>query len=342
MINLVPRRVVFLLLPKVHVLDMAGPAQAFYSAADFGAAYKLLFCAGAAETPSAQGLVFKTATELPTLGPDDLVVIPGQRASQIDLNRPLPAKIRTWLQETYQAGTRLASVCSGAFALGEAGFLDGRRCTTHWSLTDELQRRYPEARVATTALYVHDGEITTSAGIASGIDMALSLIEMHYGPGLTAKVARDLVVFLRRHGGHEQTSIYLSFRDHLHPGVHRVQEWLSTHFAEPVRLPRLAKLASMSSRNLIRVFKTTTGLTPLQYQQRLRLEFAGSLLRDSRLTLDSIAESCGFADPRHFRRLWKSTFHASPSEARKQDAQKAGGPQTTVTAFSGEHKGGVQ
>jgi transcriptional regulator GlxA family with amidase domain len=317
MINAVPRRVAFLLLPRVHVLDMAGPAQAFYSAADFGAGYKLLFCAGSEETPSAQGLVFKTATELPKLGPDDLIVIPGQRASRVELDRRLPAQIRAWLQESYEAGTRLASICSGAFALGQAGFLDGHRCTTHWSLTDELQRRYPQARVATAALYVHDGKITTSAGIASGIDMALSLIEMDYGPSLTAKVARDLVVFLRREGGHAQTSVYLSFRDHLHPGVHRVQDWLSTHFAEPVRLPRLAQLASMSSRNLVRAFKHTTGLTPLQYQQRLRLEFAGSLLQDSRLTLESVAESCGFVDARHFRRLWKSIFQTPPSQARK-------------------------
>jgi transcriptional regulator GlxA family with amidase domain len=320
----VSRRVVFLLLPKLHLLDMAGPAQAFSSAADYGATYKLHFCAGSAETQSAQGLVFKTETELPTLGPNDLVVIPGQRAKQIENNRVLPAKIRTWLQQTYKAGTHLASVCSGAFALGEAGFLSERRCTTHWSLTDELQLRYPDARVATTPLYVHDGRITTSAGIASGIDMALSLIESHYGPTLTAKVARDLVVFLRRHGGHDQTSIYLSFRDHLHPGVHRVQDWLSTHFAEPARLPHLAKLANMSSRNLVRAFKTATGLTPLQYQQRLRLEFAGSLLRDSQLTLESIAASSGFADARHFRRLWKSTFHAPPSELRKESISNRG------------------
>jgi transcriptional regulator GlxA family with amidase domain len=318
------RRVVFLLLPKVHLLDLAGPAQAFHSAADFGAAYQLLFCAGSAETQSAQGLVFRTETELPTLGPNDLVVIPGQRAKETENIRVLPAKILTWLQGTYRKGTHLASVCSGAFALGEAGFLNERRCTTHWSLTDELQRRYPEARVATTALYVHDGRITTSAGIASGIDMALSLIELHYGPTLTAKVARDLVVFLRRHGGHDQTSVYLSFRDHLHPGVHRVQDWLSAHFAETARLPHLAKLAHMSSRNLGRAFKTATGLTPLQYQQRLKLEFAGSLLRDSQLTLESIAESSGFADARHFRRLWKSTFHASPSELRKEGRSNRG------------------
>jgi transcriptional regulator GlxA family with amidase domain len=311
------RHVVFLLLPKVHLLDMAGPAQVFDSAADYGATYKLHFCADSAETSSAQGLLFKTTTELPKLGSNDLVVIPGQRAKQIENNQVLPARIRAWLQETYRAGTHLASVCSGAFALGEAGFLSGRRCTTHWSLTDELQFRYPTARVATTALYVHDGRITTSAGIASGIDMALSLIEAHYGPTLTAKVARDLVVYLRRDGGHDQTSVYLSFREHLHPGVHRVQDWLCAHFAESVLLPRLARLANMSSRNLVRAFKTATGLTPLQYQQRLRLEFAGSLLRDSQLTLESIAESSGFADTRHFRRLWKSTFNAPPSELRK-------------------------
>jgi transcriptional regulator GlxA family with amidase domain len=295
---------------------MAGPAQAFHSAANYGAGYELRFCASSPEISSAQGLVFKTETELPDIGRNDLIVVPGQWSKHIKDGKLLNARIMAWLREAYKSEAHLASVCSGAFALGEAGFLNGRRCTTHWSLTDELQRRYPDARVATTALYVHDGRITTSAGIASGIDMALSLIELHYGPTLTAKVARDLVVFLRRHGGHDQTSIYLSFRDHLHPGVHRVQDWLSTHFAEPVRLPRLAKLAHMSSRNLVRAFKTTTGLTPLQYQQRLRLEFAGSLLRDSRLTVESIAESCGFEDARHFRRLWKSTFHAPPSKLR--------------------------
>src|ERR1700684_2333758 len=99
--NPVPRRVIFLLLPKVHLLDMAGPAQAFDSAADYGAAYKLHFCADSAEIPSAQGLLFKTSTELPRLGSNDLVVIPGQRAKQIENNRVLPARIRTWLQEAY-------------------------------------------------------------------------------------------------------------------------------------------------------------------------------------------------------------------------------------------------
>ncbi len=289
----VPRRVVFLLLPKVHLLDLAGPAQAFHAATDYGARYELRFCASSTETASAQGLIFKTETELPEVGRDDLIVIPGQWSKYTKNGPLLTARVKAWLRDAYKSGAHLASVCSGAFALGEAGFLNGRRCTTHWSLTDELQRRYPDARVATKALYVHDGRITTSAGIASGIDMALSLIELHCGPTLTAKVARDLVVFLRRHGGHDQTSIYLSFRDHLHPGVHQVQDWLSTHFV-----------------------KTATGLTPLQYQQRLRLEFAGSLLRDSRFTIESIADSCGFVDARHFRRLWKSTFHAPPSESR--------------------------
>ena len=313
----VPRRVVFLLLPRVHLLDLAGPAQAFHSATSYGAGYELFFCASSTETSSAQGLILKTETELPEVRREDLIIIPGQWSKHIRNAPLLTARVKAWLRAAHKSEVHLASVCSGAFALGEAGFLNGRRCTTHWSLTSELQRRYPDARVATTALYVHDGRITTSAGIASGIDMALSLIELHYGPTLTAKVARDLVVFLRRHGGHDQTSIYLSFRDHLHPGVHQVQDLLSTHFAEPIRLPRLAKLANMSSRHLVRAFKTATGLTPLQYQQRLRLEFAGSLLQDSRLTLESIAESCGFVDARHFRRLWKSTFHAPPSAMRK-------------------------
>jgi transcriptional regulator GlxA family with amidase domain len=325
------RRVVFLLLPRVHLLDLAGPAQAFHAATDYGARYELRFCASSTETSSAQGLRLKTETELPEVRRDDLIVIPGQWSKYMKNGPVLTATVKAWLRDAYKSEAHLASVCSGAFALGEAGFLNGRRCTTLWALTDELQRRYPDARVATTALYVHDGRITTSAGIASGIDMALSLIELHHGPTLTAKVARDLVVFLRRPGGHDQTSIHLSFRDHLHPGVHQVQDWLSAHFAEPVRLACLAKLAYMSSRNLVRAFKTATGLTPLQYQQRLRLEFAGSMLQDSRLTLESIAERCGFADARHFRRLWKSTFHAPPGRARRSATAESATGHSRVT-----------
>jgi transcriptional regulator GlxA family with amidase domain len=198
--------------------------------------------------------------------------------------------------------------------------LDGRRCTTHWSCVKELQRRYPNAEVLDNVLFVQDSGVTTSAGIASGIDLALSFVEQDRGAQMAARVGRDLVVYFRRSGAHHQLNVFLDYRAHLHSGVHRVQDWLNEHAAEAAPLARLASLGAMSESTLTRAFRANTGLTPLQYQQRVRLEMAASLMRDHRLTLDVIAEPCGFVDVRHFRRLWTTTFGQSPSHFRKATA----------------------
>jgi transcriptional regulator GlxA family with amidase domain len=210
------------------------------------------------------------------------------------------------------------SVCSGAFALGEAGLLNGRRCTTHWSLTAELQSRFPAARVLDDILYTRDERITTSAGIASGIDLSLFLVELHYGPIVAARVARDLVVYLRRTGEHQQRHFFLQYRSHIHTSVHRIQEWLNEHPHQAASLDELSKMASMSPSTLTRTFKKATGLTPWQYQQRVRLELASGLMRDSRLTLETIAERCGYEDVRHFRRVWAQHYGEPPSVTRRE------------------------
>jgi transcriptional regulator GlxA family with amidase domain len=225
-------------------------------------------------------------------------------------------KVVCWLAEAYQAGAYLASVCTGAFVLGEAGLLDGRRCTTHWEAVPLLRSRYPRAKVDEATLFVHDGRITTSAGIASGIDMALALIERAHGPLLTAQIARYLVVYLRRNGSHAQQSIYLDYRTHLHSGVHRAQDYLVASLTTPVSLTDLAAASQMSVRNLSRAFKEATGLTPLQYHQRLRLELGATLLDNPDLSIEAIAQRCGFDDARHFRRLWQRTFGTPPSRHR--------------------------
>jgi transcriptional regulator GlxA family with amidase domain len=311
------RRVVFVLLPGVNLLDLAGPAQVFDVARSFGAAYELLFCASVPQILSVQGLPLGPLESLPKPCPDDLVIVPGLR-----LVAPIPGQpwidpaTTAWLRTAHAAGSQLASVCTGMAALGEAGLLDGRRCTTHWASVEEMRERYPKALVQDAVLYTHDGSITTSAGIASGIDMSLSILEREYGPQLTAQVARYMVVYLRRDGIQTQTSVYLEYRTHLHPGVHRVQDQLSQHVAQKATLETLADLANMSPRGLTRAFKQHTGLTPLGYQQELRLELAAQLMADPHLTLEAIAGRCGFDDPRHFRRLWHARYGTSPSTAR--------------------------
>ena len=311
------RRVVFVLLPGVNLLDLGGPAQVFDVARNFGAPYELLFCAFAPQIMSIQGLPLGPLESFPVPRQDDLVIVPGLRLAAPIPGQPwIDPETITWLRTAHAAGSQIASVCTGMAALGEAGLLDGRRCTTHWASVEEMRLRYPKALVQDSVLYTHDGSITTSAGIASGIDMSLSILEREHGPQLTAQVARYMVVYLRRDGIQTQTSVYLEYRTHLHPGVHRVQDQLSQHVADKATLETLAHLANMSPRGLTRAFKQHTGLTPLGYQQELRLELAAQLMADPHLTLEAIAARCGFDDPRHFRRLWHARYGTPPSSAR--------------------------
>jgi len=194
------------------------------------------------------------------------------------------------------------SVCSGAFALGRAGLLDGRRCTTHHDLQDELARRYPRAHVRRDLLFTSDSGLHTSAGIASGIDLALHLIVERHGAATAAQVARGMVVYTRRNGDQPQASVMLRHRDHLDDVVHRAQDLIDEKYAEPLPLPELAGTVGVSERTLTRAFTRTLGITPLRYQQQLRVERA-ELLIGSGSAVESAARSVGFEDARMLRRL---------------------------------------
>ena len=310
-----PRTVHLLLLPKVNLLDLAGPVQVFDVAAKFGAPYQLSYCAEMSHVISAQGLPLGPVEPLRSVEPGDLVIVAGARITGEEPQLITPA-VQSWLQEADAREAHLASVCSGAFALAAAGLLDGKQCTNHWVHIDVMRRRFPNAKVQDDVLFTHDGRVTTSAGIASGIDMALSVVERDHGPLLTAKVARYLVVYLRRDGVHSQGSVYLDYRTHKHPRVHRVQDFLIERFASKVTLAELAEVANLSERGLTKAFKTHTGLTPFEYQQRLRLELAAQLMHDPQLTLEEIARRCGFEEERSLRRLWTARHGELPSEAR--------------------------
>jgi transcriptional regulator GlxA family with amidase domain len=312
------RRVIFLVLPGVQLLDLAGPVQVFDTARRiFAVPYTILFCAASSEIRSTQRLYISRLEPLPEINGSDLVLVPGT-GGPLKGQKLLDAASKRWLQESYQAGAHIASICTGANALGEAGLLHKRRCTTHWADVAELRASCPTAQVLEGVLYVHDRGITTSAGVASGIDMALWLLERDCGPRLAADVARYLVVYLRRSGLERQMSVYLEYRAHLDPCVHKVQDWLAEHVGEPVTLEDLAVVAQTSVRSLTRSFKAAAGITPHEYQQLLRLELAAHLVRDSALPLETIAAKCGFGDPRHFRRVWRQRFGTPPSHARQQ------------------------
>jgi transcriptional regulator GlxA family with amidase domain len=287
------------LLPEVEILDFAGPLQALSEANAARDRYRIRICAPSPRIVSHQGVVLSDLEPLPDDVGDALVVVPGMPYAA---TQRLERKVTRWVADAARAGAHMASVCTGAFVLGEAGLLDGRRCTTHWSRTSELARRFPRARVLEDRLYVTDGEITTSAGIASGIDMALAFIEQAEGPIVAAEVAREMVVYLRRDGAQEQRSVYLDYRTHLHPGIHRVQDWIVRNPATRATLDALADVAGMSPRNLTRTFRGATGISVLAFTTRVRLELARTLLHDPGLTMEAVAQRCGMS-ARQLRRL---------------------------------------
>jgi transcriptional regulator GlxA family with amidase domain len=292
-------RVVFVLAPGVHLLDLAGPAQVFFS--DF-LDYELHWVADDAEVTTAQGLPVRTSVIWPALTTDDLVVVPGWRSPSLAATFALGQATLDRVRAHHDAGGMVVSVCAGADALGKAGLLDGRRCTTHHDLQDELALRYPKATVVRDVLYVVDGRVATSAGIASGIDLALHLVATRHGPAVAARVARAMVVYARRNGDEHQTSAMLRHRSHVDDTVHRVQDLIDARFATPLRLSALADAAGVSTRTVTRLFGRATGLTPLRYQHLLRLERAEHLISHG-ATVESAARAVGFEDARMLRRL---------------------------------------
>lgn len=309
-----PRPVHVLLLPAVHALDLGGPVQALYEANEFGAQYALRYVGPARTVRTAQGFVIGAIEPLAPVEPGAWVLVPGTESSRLD-DLVVPVE---WLRRAVESGARVSSICSGAFALARAGVLQGRVCTTHWKVTAKLAAWSPMARVLDNRLFVRDGNIVTSAGESSGIDMTLALIQDDYGPSFAAKVAREMVVYMRRNGDSTQESVYLQHREHTHPGVHRVQDWIVEHPDTKVSLEALADVAAVSPRHLTRLFRAATGVTLVAFAHKVKLEVARALVENEALGLEDVAHRCGFEDGRQLRRLWKQHYGSTLSSLRRQ------------------------
>lgn len=313
-------RVVFALLPKVHLIDMAGPVQVFYEANQFGARFSIHYCGlqDNATVVSQQGLPFcgLPSYENMELTKNDYLFIPGIEFSAIkdgQLTRGYNLFFN-WLRKQYEAGVKICTVCSGTFVLAASNMLNNKTCTTHWKCIDYLKENCAAVKVINDQLYVKDGNLYTSAGMTSGIDMALFIVEENFGPVITSKVAREMVVFLRRTGGQSQESVYLDFRTHIHPAIHTVQDYMVQHPTAKYSIEELAGMVNMSERNLTRLFKKHTGISIHDFKTKCRLAYAESLLKHPGYTIDHIAAQCGFADARQLRRMWKEHYGKSPSE----------------------------
>jgi transcriptional regulator GlxA family with amidase domain len=307
------RRAIFVYFPRCEVLDFAGPLQAIHELNEYAREpYEIVHCGTTAAVTSAQGLSLAQLKPLPEPREGDCIFVPGFPAPASSM----PQGLGPWLKAAVRAGARIFAVCTGAFVLAQTGLLDGRRCTTHWKRTDDLQWRYPRTTVVTGRLFVRDGAITTSAGISAGIDMTLDFIEQEHGAAVAAAVAREMVVYIRRDGAQKQESIYLDHRTHIDPAIHAVQDWLVAHPGSHSTLADLARIASTSTRTLTRAFFSATGVSISTYRQRLRLEHAKNLLANPQLSIERVAEEAGFSDARQLRRLWRAAYGESPRAAR--------------------------
>lgn len=295
------------LTPNVLMLDYAGPAEALRMARDMGAALTLTACGPKASIPTSLGTDLSGLQALPeTLPPQSLVLVVGNADEQFDYVSSAAQEVVRWLRSAPLPDTRLASICSGALLLARAGCLDGRHCTTHHSLVADLQVLAPSARVAVDRIFVDDGRVLTSAGVTTGIDLALYLVEQVAGAALAAQVARRLVMYQRRGANDPQLSPWLAHRNHLHPAVHRAQDAVAHDPARNWNVEALAKVACVSPRHLSRLFALHTGVSVVAYQQQLRIARAQEMLqREPGLAQERLALACGFASARDFRRVWQ-------------------------------------
>ncbi len=254
------------------------------------------------------GMAVKTECA-PELDLDTLLV-----GSAPDTRKP-PAHLTAYLSNAPRKVRRIASVCIGAFVLGEAGLLDGRRSTTHWMFGKELQARFPKTKVDIDRIFITDGQIWTSAGMTAGIDMALGLIERDLGPDLVRDAARAMVVHHRRAGGQSQHSALLEI-DGKSDRVQQALDHARRNLGKDLSIDRLARIACLSSRQFARVFKDETGMTPAKAIENLRIEKARYLLQQSRLPIEAIAFDVGFGDRERMRRSFHRTFGQTPQSVR--------------------------
>jgi len=313
------RSVLFVMLPDVVLLDVAGAAEAFRIANNEApGSYDLQFVAPSPSVRSAVGLHLQRLKPLPRRLPDNsIVVVTGLAGSEIRFDNFATQRLVQWLTETIiPASVTLMCVCAGSVIAAKAGLLRGLQCTTHHDHIEELARVEPTAVVHANRLFVEDGRVLTSAGVTAGLDLSLYVIGRQLGNQVAAAVARTLVVYMRRAGNDPQLSPWLMHRNHIHPALHRVQDAINREPAAEWSSRRLAAVACMSSRNLARLFAEHASCSPLDYVQRMRVAVARELLANSKLDLERVAERAGFSSAHQLRRVWRRWESQAPSQHR--------------------------
>jgi transcriptional regulator GlxA family with amidase domain len=314
------KRIGFLGFDGIVALDLAGPMEAFCNApggesleATVGGYEVVILSLDNRPFTSEFGLVMHPHACLRDAPELDTLIIPGG----CGLRRPrLLRELIPALRSLAERTRRVASVCTGIYALAETGLLDGRRVATHWRFAKDVAEKYPALRVDRDALFVKDGKYYSSAGVTAAIDLALSLIEEDYGPRAALGVARELVVYLKRSGGQEQFSEPLKFQTSAANRFVHLAGWIVEHLDHDLSIEALAQRVFMSPRHFGRLFKQSFGRTPAAYAEDLRLSEARHRLIEGNATIAHIAVSLGYQSDDAFRRAFERRFRLSPATYR--------------------------
>ena len=308
-----------LVFPDFQILDASGPISVFEIAGRLAGNPTpiRIFAEAPGAVRSSSGVEMLARGLRSASGLSTLIVAGGEGVVATSRS----AKILGFVRAAQRRGVRIASVCSGAYILAEAGLLDGRRATTHWRRTRHFLATYPRVKLESDRIFVRDGDIWTSAGISAGIDLALAMVAEDFGEEISRQTARQLVLYDRRSGGQSQFSSLLELKapsGRFAP----LLTWARENLEAPLTVEHLAEKAGMSSRHFTRAFVAETGTTPFKAVERLRIEVARQKVQSSSEAIERVAHSTGFRDPERMRRAFIRAFGQPPQSLRR--AARAG------------------
>lgn len=317
-----PREIVIAAYEGMQSLDLTGPLEVFAAAQELierggrpDPGYRTSVASpGGHAVRTSSGLQIVPACSLAQAPRPDTLIVPGG-SGRADARA---AGLVDWIAEVAPRARRVASVCTGAFLLAEAGLLQGRRATTHWASAEQLAREFPEVRVEPDPIHVRDGEVWTSAGVTAGIDLALALVEEDLDRGAALLIARHLVMFLRRPGGQSQFSAALAAPEPAREVLREVQRDVVEQPAGEHTIAAMAARAHMSERHFARAFRAETAMTPARYVQRVRVEAARRRLEEGSEPVEAVARACGLGTAETMRRAFLRELGVPPADYRSR------------------------
>lgn len=313
------KNIVVLAFNGAQVLDITGPMEVFSNGNQFtDKPFYRIECLGVPRTMirMSNGLTLSTKQFKSWRGEIDTLVVPGASAEALQLLRNETEFIR-WLKERLGKARRIVSVCTGAFVLAELGFLEGRRASTHWNACEQLRTFSPTTQVEPDAIFTKDGNVYTSAGVTTGIDLALSLVEEDLGKEVSLGIARNLVLYLRRSGGQSQFSVPLELQSAHESRIDKILSYIRNNPKAELSVDALASRYAMTPRHLSRLF-SAVGWSPAKYVTQVRLETVKKFLESTNSSVGTIATQCGYKTQSTMSKVFKRQYGIAPSDYRER------------------------